>query len=285
MKKLAQWAMTGRWQATVAAGACLAIPLLFWLGAAILALVILRYGWQQAAQVVLWALLPGITWLAMGDPTPLLTALGTSALAVVLRATIRLDWTVMVSAVSGIVVYFLLPLLLPEVLPQVKDSSEQLIAEALKEQPELLTQLQPLVAPMISGVLAALHALVFMLCLLLGRYWQSTFYNPGGFGAEFKQLRLPLAFSLPVMLVMLSAGQLDPELAGLMPVLTIPLMLAGLALFHGLVSQTKASPNWMIVVYIGLFVLGQYMYTLLIFVACLDSAWNFRARLPKDTAD
>jgi len=285
MKKLAQWAMSGRWQATVAAGACLAFPLLFWLGAALLALVILRYGWQQAGQVVLWALLPGITWLAMGDPTPLLTALGTSALAVMLRASIRLDWTVMLSSVLGIVVYYLLPSMLPEVLPQVAANSEAAVAEALKNEPELLAQLQPLVSPMISGVLAALHSLVFMLCLLLGRYWQSTFYNPGGFGTEFKQLRLPLVFSLPVILVMFSASQLDPELAGLMPVFTIPLMLAGLALFHGLVTQTKASPTWMVVIYIGIFVLGPYMYTLLIFVACLDSAWNFRARLPKDTAD
>ena len=275
--------MTGRWQATVAAGACLAIPLFFWLGAAILALVILRYGWQQAAQVVLWALLPGITWLAMGDPTPLLTALGTSALAVVLRATIRLDWTVMVSAVSGIVVYFLLPLLLPEVLPQVKDSSEQLIAEALKEQPELLTQLQPLVAPMISGVLAALHALVFMLCLLLGRYWQSSLFNPGGFGQEFRQLRMPLAYSLPAIVVSLAAGELEPVLAGVTPVLSVPLVIAGLALFHGLAKQTQTSPGWLAMVYIALIVFGPYMYTLLIFVATLDSLVDIRSRL-KDTA-
>lgn len=285
MKKLAQWAMSGRWQATAAAGACLAFPLLFWLGAAILALVILRHGWQQAGPIVLWSLLPGIAWMAAGDPTPLLAALGTSTLAVVLRGTIRLDWAVMAAAILGIVVYGLMPHLLPEVLPQVVSNSEAAIAEALKEQPDVLVQLQPLVEPMISGVLAALHALVFILCLLLGRFWQSTFYNPGGFGTEFKQLRLPLVFSLPVILVLLSASQLAPELAGIMPVFTIPLMIAGLALFHGLVSITKASPTWMVVIYIGLFVLGPYMYTLLIFVALLDSSFNFRERLKKDTAE
>lgn len=285
MKKLAQWAMSGRWQAAVAAGVCLAIPLLFWLGAALLALVILRYGWQQAGQVVLWALLPGVAWLSLGDPTPLLTALGTSALATMLRNSIRLDRTLMLSSALGVVVYFLLPYLLPDVLPQVVAGSEEAVMAALAEQPELAAQLKPLIAPMMSGVLSALHSLVFMLCLLLGRYWQSAFYNPGGFGAEFKQLRLPLVFTLPVILAMLSASQLEPELAGLMPVLTIPLILAALALFHGLVAQTKASSTWMTVIYIGLFVLGPYMYTLLIFVACLDSAWNFRARLPKDTAE
>lgn len=283
MKALAQWAMSGRWQATVAAGLCLALPLLFWIGAALLALVILRQGWREGSQVVLWALLPAIAWLAIGDPTPLLVAVGTSALAVVLRQTIRLDQVVMLAVIPGIIAYFLLPQMLPEVLPQVVKVSEEAIAGALKEQPELLADIRPLVAPLISGVLAALHTLVFMLCLLLGRYWQSELYNPAGFGREFKQLRLPLAYSLPVILVMLAAGQLSPELAGIMPVLTVPLMLAGVALFHGVVTTTNASSAWIVLMYLALFLFGPYMYTLLIFVALLDSGLDLRARL-KDTA-
>lgn len=283
MKALAQWAMSGRWQATVAAGLCLALPLLFWIGAALLALVILRQGWREGSSVVLWALLPAIAWFAMGDPTPLIIAVGTSSLAVILRQTIRLDLVVMLAVIAGVLAYFLLPLWLSEVLPQVIQSSEQMIAEALNAQPELLAQIQPLVAPMISGVLAALHTLVFMLCLLLGRYWQSELYNPGGFGTEFKQLRLPLAYSLPTVAIMLLAGQLSPELAGLMPVLTVPMMLAGMALFHGVVTTTNASSAWILSVYLALFLFGPYMYTLLIFVALLDSGLNLRARL-KDTA-
>lgn len=283
MNALAQWAMKGRWQATAAAAGCLAIPLLFWLGAAVQALVILRHGVREGGRVVLWSMLPAIAWTAAGDPTPLLVALGTSALAVSLRQTIRLDWTVILAAGLGIVAYLILPFLLSGVLPLVEDSSQKVVAEALKDEPELLAQLMPLVPPMISGVLAALHVLVIILCLLLGRYWQAKMFNPGGFGTEFKQLRLPLAYSLPALLVSLAAGQLEPSLAGVTPVFTVPLMIAGLALFHGLLTQSKASPGWTVLIYIALFVFGPYMYTLLIFVALLDSLLNIRARL-KDTA-
>lgn len=283
MKALAQWAMTGRWQATAAAGLSLAVPLLFWIGAAVLALVILRQGFRDGGRVVLWSLLPAVAWLAAGDPTPLLVAVGTSLAAIVLRQLIRLDLAVMTAGVLGIVAYLILPLLLSEVLPQVEQASQNAVTEALQSNPQLLAELQPMVGPMISGVLAALHALVVILCLLLGRYWQSALYNPGGFGQEFKQLRLPLAYSLPVLLVSLAAGQLQPELAGVTPVLSVPLMIAGLALFHGLVTKSRASSNWMVLVYLALVVFGPYMYTLLIFGALLDSIFNLRARL-KDTA-
>ena len=283
MKALAKWAMSGRWQAIVAAGGCLAVPLLFWIGAAILALVVLRQGVREGGRVVLWAVLPAIAWSAIGDPTPLIVAIGTSAMAALLRYSIRLDWSMLLACGLGVLVYLLLPLLLSEVLPQVVVSSETAVSGALKDQPELLAHLQPLIAPMINGVLAALHVLVFILCLLLGRYWQSELYNPGGFGTEFKQLRLPLAFSLPATLVCLTAGQLQPDLAGLTPVLTVPLMIAGLALFHGVVKISQASPNWMLLVYLALMLFGPYMYTLLIFVALLDSLLNIRTRL-KDTA-
>lgn len=283
MKALAQWAMKGRWQATVAAAGCFAIPLLFWLGAAVVALVILRHGLREGGKVVLWSLLPAIAWLAMGDPTPLLAAAGTAVTALVLRQTIRLDRAVVVAGVLGILAYVLLPYLLADVLPAVEEASQKAVSEALQNDPEFLARLQPMVGPMISGVLAALHVLVIILCLLLGRYWQSALFNPGGFGREFKQLRLPLAYSLPALLASLAAGQLQPELAGVTPVLTVPLMIAGLALFHGLVAKSQASPNWMVLVYLALVVFGPYMYTLLIFGALLDSLVDFRARL-KDTA-
>ena len=54
-----------------------------------------------------------------GRPTPLIIAVGTSALAVMLRQTIRLDQVVMLAVIPGVVAYFLLPLWLSEVLPQV----------------------------------------------------------------------------------------------------------------------------------------------------------------------
>ena len=48
----------------------------------------------------------------------------------------------------------------------------------MAEQTALLAQLEPLLAPMLIGVIAALHSLACILSLLLARYWQSELYNP-----------------------------------------------------------------------------------------------------------
>lgn len=284
MKSLAQWAMQSRLQVTLAAAAFLAVPLLFWVGSALLALVILRQQRRDATSVVMWAVLPALAWLAAGDPTPFLVATSTVLVALVLRSTVRLSWALLAAVVLGEIIYLCLPLLLADLLPAVVEQGETLVSEALKASPEAQARLQPLVGPMIHGVLAALHTLVICLCLLLGRYWQGALYNPGGFGKEFRQLRLPLAYAAPALLAVFVAAQLSPAIAGMAPVLTVVMVLAGLAVFHGVVFNTNASPNWLMPVYMALLMFGPYMYTLLIFVAALDSLLDIRSRL-KDTAD
>ncbi|WP_221797679.1 hypothetical protein [Oceanobacter mangrovi] len=283
MKSLALWAMRSRTQAIIAAAGLIAVPLLFWLGAAVLALVVLRQPTREATTVAMWGVMPSLAWLAMGDPTPFLVAVGVVLTALVLKQTMRLPLALMVAAVLGEIIYFCLPWLLADVLPLVVKQSETLVSKALENSPDLQATLLPLVAPMVHGVLAALHTLVICLCLLLGRYWQSSQDHPGGFGTEFRQLKLPLAFGAPVMLAVFLAAELSPLLAGMVPVLTVIMALAGLAVFHGVVFNSQASPNWLLPVYLALFVFGPYMYTLLIFVAALDSLIDIRTRL-KDTA-
>lgn len=283
MIALARWAMDSRRQALIATTVSMAFPLLFWLGAALIALIVMREGEKEGRSIAFWAVLPTFAWLAMGDATPLIVLLGSFFLATIVRQSNRLDWAMMMSAGIGIVVYFLLPSLLPEVLPLVISNSEDALTQGLQQRPEIAAQLQPLVAPIVQGVLAALHVLIFILCLLLGRYWHSELDHPGGFGTEFKQLRLSPWFALLVVLAVLTSEQMQPQLVGLLPLLTVPVALAGLAVFHGVVTITKASSTWMVVFYAAFLVLGPYMYTLLIFVALLDTLINIRTRL-KDTA-
>jgi len=76
MRGLAQYAMRGNRQATLVAVLFAIIPVLFWISAAIMALVILRKGYQAGASVFMWSLLPAIAWWSGGDPTPALTLIG-----------------------------------------------------------------------------------------------------------------------------------------------------------------------------------------------------------------
>lgn len=282
MTNIALWAMRSRRNALLAALICLAIPFLFWLGAALLALYILRQGFKDSRVIVMWAALPTIAWFAMGDQLPLITVVGTSALAVILRQTISLERTFYVAAAMGAALYWWLPLLMPEALDLITEGAVQVVEQAFAQQHELLEQVAPLINAMIQGFIAGIYLLVIVLSLLLGRYWQSRLYNPGGFGQEFKQLRMPPAYSAVAMFLMFGATAVTPEIAGMAPPLTVPMMLAGLALLHGVASK-KVGSAWMVPVYVALFLFGPYVYTLLILIAFVDSLVNFRMRL-KDTA-
>ena len=48
-----------------------------------------------------------------------------------------------------------------------------------------------------TGAFAASLYVQFLLALLLGRWWQAVLYNPGGFGAEFRGLRLSPCSATP----------------------------------------------------------------------------------------
>lgn len=305
MKAFAQWAMQSRWRITAAAFVCMTVPLLFWLGAALIGLVILRQGWRDGRAILIWAVLPAIAWAFVGeftslfdsastldqvaseqtsfsDPTPLMAIMGVSALAAMLRQTVRLDYTLYLATGLGVAMYFLLPILMPSFLALVATSTEDVIQQLLVDQPELMVKLEPLFAPMISGAFAAIHTLAIILSLLLARYWQSELYNPGGFGREFQVLRLPVVYSALVVTAMFVTTSISPVLVGVIPVLTVIMLLAGLALLHGLAAK-KAGSGWLVPVYVALLIFGPYMYTLLIFLALMDGVFHFRNRV-KDTA-
>lgn len=283
-KALAKWSMDKPLNAIIAIVVTMFIPLLFWLGAALMALSILRHGAKEAANVVLWGSLPAFAWLAMGDSTPLLTALGASTLAIILRSSIDLRLTLMSASGLGVLIYLALPMLMPDVLAEVQKQSETMLAEALKDNLELWHSIQPKVGPLMVGALAAVQTMVMVLCLLLARWWQATFYNPGGYSEEFHVLKLPVGYAACVALLLVFGSSLPAQLSGILPILTIPLVIAGVALVHGIIGMKNLGGQWLVAFYIGVFFLGPYLFTLLIFLSLIDSLIDIRGRL-KDTVE
>ena len=104
MRALAEFIMRGRMQATLVVAGCATLPLLYWLGAAAGSLVLLRRGLTDAQGVVSLGLLPAlIWWLYADDPRALLVLLGSSGLALVLRASESWVRTLLVSVAMGLV--------------------------------------------------------------------------------------------------------------------------------------------------------------------------------------
>lgn len=287
MRGLAEYIMRGRREATLAVAIAAAIPLLFWFSAAAVALVVLRRGLSEALPIVAWGLLPAVVWAVVGDLTPLLVIVGSAGLAVLLRQ--HNDWVrVLLLAVPLGVVYALVLLaVLSEPLHELADSFRGMLPELLEQmgvqlnetsRALLLSRLDQLLIPLLGGLLGAMHVLMALISLMLARYWQAGLYNPGGFRQEFHRLRLPPLVSAALLASVVLAPQW-PELALLSPVASVPLLLAGLALVHGLVGLKNLGKGWLAGLYVVLVLLARFVFPLIMFLAFVDSLFDFRSRV------
>lgn len=283
MRALADFIMRGRVQATLVVVGCAALPLLFWLSAAAGSLVFLRRGFKDASGVLAWALLPALAWWYFGEPRTLMVLLGTLGLAALLRAGQSWNRVLLYSIALGLVYGVALGSVFREpieslaqeiakILPQMLDG----IYQQLKV--EERARLEGLIAPVLTGLIAALLQAVSVLALMLGRYWQAALYNPGGFGREFRAVRLPLAVALGLLVLILVGPNFGTELAMLTPLCTIPLVFAGLAVIHGLVAQKRLAKFWLVGLYVTLLLFMQLIYPLLVVLAIVDSLIDFRGR-------
>ncbi len=289
MRALAEFIMRGRMQATLVVAGCSALPLLYWLGAAAGSLVLLRRGLKDALGVLALGVLPALLWwLTFDDPRALLVLLGSSSLALVLRASESWSRVLLVSIAMGLVFAGVLG---AAFRPQIEALSQELIKilpMALGEVYQQLSveeraRLARLIAPILTGLIAALLQAISVLSLILGRYWQAVLYNPGGFGREFRAIRIPLGPAMLLLACMLVGPNFGPQLAMLTPMCSVPLAFAGLALIHGLVAQGRLARFWLVGLYVTLLPFMQLIYPLLVVLAIVDSLVDFRGRLaPKD---
>lgn len=282
MRALAEFIMRGRMQAGFVVVGSAALPLLFWLSAAAGCLVLLRRGLSDAFGIVALALLPAAVWWYFGEPRTLLLLLGTLGLAQLLRTSVSWRLVLMGSVLVGLVYALVLGEVfrapieamageLQKLMPQVLESARPLSAD---EQ----VRLGALLVPVLTGLLAALLQIVSLLALVLGRYWQSLLYNPGGFASEFRALRLPGLWALALLAGMLLAPNLGAQMAMLTPLCSVPLFFAGIALIHGLVAQGRLGRFWLVGLYVTLLLFMQLTYPLLMVLAIVDSLIDFRGR-------
>ena len=290
MRALADFIMRGRMQATLVVVGCAALPLLFWLSAAAACLVYLRRGMSDAFGVLVWALLPALAWWYFGEPRTLMVLLGALGLAALLRAGWAWNRVLLASIALGLVYGVLLGVVFREPI--------EALAQALNERlPQMLgglyqqmsveerANLGNLIAPVLNGLIAALLQVVSVAALMLGRYWQAALYNPGGFGSEFRAIRIPLWPAVLLLACMLIGPNFGPQMAMLTPLCSVPLVFAGLALMHGLVKAGKLGKFWLVGMYVTLVLFMQLIYPLLVVLAIVDSLIDFRGRLASKDAD
>jgi len=132
------------------------------------------------------------------------------------------------------------------------------------------------------GVVAAGILLQLLFSLYLARWWQALLYNPGGFGAEFHQLRLYRLVALPgaiILILWLLPGVELAAAVNCLGALYLSLfLLQGLAVAHGVFGGMKSPQRWLVVTYMMLFVFMPQMVLALAVIGLLDVWIDFRAR-------
>ena len=270
MRALAEFTMRGRMQATLAVAGSAVVPLLFWLSAAAGSLVLLRRGFGDAFGVLAWAVLPAMFWWYLGDPSILLVLLGTLTLAQILRASTSWSHVLLGSVAVGVVFALVLGHTSSELIGALATEVTKVLTQLRGESQlsgEELDKLQVALVPTLTGVMASSLQVTCLLCLMLARYWQASLYNPGGFGREFRSLLLG-AVVVPA---------LEVQAAVLGPLCSVPLIIAGVALGHGLIALKRLAGGWLVGLYLAVLLLGN----LICLLAVVDSLFDFRGRLAR----
>jgi hypothetical protein len=283
MRALAEFIMRGRTQAILVVAGAAALPLMFWLSAAAGSLVLLRRGVNDALGILAWALLPALGWWYFGEPRTLMVLLGALGLALVLRSSVSWTRVLMISVALGLLYSLVLGAVFREPITAMAAELEKLMPQVMGGVYSQLAdderaRLGAMIAPVLTGLIASLLQLVSVLSLMLGRYWQAALYNPGGFGGEFRALKLSPALAFGLLAAMLLGPNLGLELAMLTPICSVPLAIAGLALLHGLAKQGGLAGFWLVGLYVSLLLFMQLVYPLLVVLAIVDSLIDFRGR-------
>nr|BFE91891.1 hypothetical protein GCM10020185_24270 [Pseudomonas brassicacearum subsp. brassicacearum] len=71
----------------------------------------------------------------------------------------------------------------------------------------------------------------------------------------------------------------------LLPLCSVPLVFAGLALIHGLVAQKRLATFWLVGLYVTLLPFMHLLGPLLVVMAIVDSLIDFRGRMASKDAD
>lgn len=271
MRGLLEYVMRHRMTALTAIVAGAILPLFAWLSVAVLALVGLRRGWRDALLLTGMAtvfmigasLLQGLTvWWGLAH---LLAWLPTVGLAAWLRWSVSLSSTLQLAgalAIAGLMVFHLF---VPDPVAYFEPVFRQFVERLAAQDPAVAELWQARKATLL-GVLPGLwvlsQLLLVVLGLLLGRYWQALLYNPGGFGEEFRNLRLRPGFALLASGLMLAAGLSDSTmLFGASVVAASVFVFPAFAVAHAVVARFKVGGAWLVPVYLGLLFM-PYVYVL-----------------------
>jgi hypothetical protein len=263
-------------------------------------LVTLRYGPAEGVLVLLGsAFVTGaFTLLLLGSPhTVLLFTLGSWVpvwlLAAVLWYSASQGAALTAACLLGALLVAGIHLVLPDPAGWWQDWLSRMVTQTVRnsdlalgqaEQENLTTNLAA-VASIMTGLVVAVTIFGAVITLFLARWWHALLDNPGGFGKEFRNLKIyrwvgyaAVVLILLVLITHRTGGELSLDL--LWSVMVV-YMFQGLALAHNAAFQQGLSRGWLIALYILLVIPYSSLFAILaLAITGLADTWfDFRGKL------
>lgn len=117
------------------------------------------------------------------------------------------------------------------------------------------------IAPLMTGVVAAGALLGLAVTLIIARWWHAVLDRPGGFGEEFRALRMPRYLGYAALVLAAVAWFADGWLSRLayewLMLLFVLFGLQGVALVHYVVNRRNASVVWLVCLYVALAIMPE----------------------------
>lgn len=281
MRALAELIMRGRAQACGVAVFGSLLPII---SPASIGLVTLRKNSSEGLIVALWALLPWLALYLTSTMSPLLTLAPAAALIVIvvaaniLRTTVSWQWTLIGAGIASAVAVSIVGVVasgdVDQVVAEVADLVAQVSAQAgVSEELSLVPD-----RTFVLGLLAWMVALTVVCGLFVARWWQALLFNPGGFREEFHGFRLEQRVAVILFAIVVAGVALPREYTPWIELMSLPLLIAGVALIHSSVALMNWGVHWLGLMYFGLFFIGP-TGAVLVGLGLVDSILNLRSRL------
>ncbi len=291
---MASFIMAGRIQAAIfvvlSTLVSLLLPPLIVFSNAAIALITLRKGWQEGVAYTLLATLVLVLVsfsLKQATSSAIMAGLGTWLPMVVIASVLAItqSWGktllfTLILGVTGVIIFHLTHQDAASYWKPVLEQMKPFLTQAYQLDDSAIEEKIEIAAGWMTGTFAAALTVIVIASLIIARNWQALLYNPGGFGEEFRQLRIgkqaALAMIVAIAIAVLSGNQLLIEL--IMVGLAV-FMFQGLALFHALAKQKGMSTAWLIGLYVLLFIAFMQMIVLLATFGIIDSFVDLRRRI------
>jgi len=294
---LARFILKGPSQAALVAASMavlgLALPPATWISAAAVILVTLVNGPKSGLITTALSLAGAALFAFLIFSAPelalifvLLAWLPSWLIATVLRQTVSLAYSLQVLALMSMLAIVMLYLVYPDLGELWRQPLDEIVRQLAEQSTEFtlaeLQQTEDWVIAFLPGLFASSIMFGTILSLLLGRWWQAVFYNPGGFAKEFQSLNLGKVSALCAITIMSIAAVVDSVFAVAM--VTVVLVLYGiqsLSLLHAAINIRKINAVWLFVIYLIMFFVPHLL--LLLILASLADPWlNIRERISQN---